>query len=94
MPKELFITNNTFIGRIKSIENITILPLASTTITIADTDIKADSIILSSIREFSGTGVPTIHTNNVLNNGFNIIIYNLHATETITHTIQINYVIY
>ena len=66
------------VGSIISVNNLNISGGGKLTLRITNNKFKASSLIFTSIKDFSGDGIPYIYIKDVHDGGFNIIINNLH----------------
>lgn len=71
--------------------------LSTTSFTITNNFCTANSHVLLTIRDYSGTymtnGIPQIHATNVNASGFDVIIINSHASNALNGTIQFSFML-
>lgn len=72
----------------------TLAGVTSEEFTVSNSSVTADSVVLISAVDYSGTtGIPVLRVNSIVQGGFDIVITNAHATAPLNGTLSISFII-
>ena len=65
---------------------------SSVNFTVNNTSIKAGSIIICKVSDYTGTGIPITRCGNILDNSFSITVSNAHVSSPLNSVMKISFV--